>query len=125
MRTSGGHVRAPAGVAPGMSEGDVVSRYVQAKQQGDVGAALECFAPDAVVRDDGQEHVGIDAVRAWMEDISSTFELTYDVVAVGHEGTSTVAEVAVAGNFPGSPITFRYDAQVVEDRIRALAIAPA
>ena len=108
-----------------MSEDDAVSRYVQAKQQGDVESALACFAPDAVVRDDGWEHVGIDAIRTWMEDVSSTFDLTYEVVAVGHDGTSTVAQVAVAGNFPGSPITFRYDAEVVEDRIRRLAIAPA
>jgi ketosteroid isomerase-like protein len=108
-----------------MSEDDAVSRYVQAKQQGDVESALACFAPDAVVRDDGREHVGIDAVRTWMEEVSSTFDLTYEVVAVGRDGTSTVAQVAVAGNFPGSPITFHYDAEVVEGRIRALAIAPA
>lgn len=102
-----------------------MSRYVQAKQQGDVESALACFAPDAVVRDDGREHVGIEAVRTWMEEVSSTFDLTYEVVEVGHDGTSTLAQVAVAGNFPGSPITFRYDAEVVEGRIRALAIAPA
>ena len=113
------------GLHLGMSKDDAVTRYVQAKQQGDVEAAVACFALDAVVRDDGREHVGIDAVRAWMEDISSTFDLTYEVVAVEHEGTSTAAQVAVAGNFPGSPITFRYDAEVVEDRIRRLAIAPA
>lgn len=107
-----------------MSEDDAVERFVQAKQQGDVESALACFAPDAVVHDDGREHVGIDAVRTWMEDVSSTFDLTYDVVAVRHEGMSTSAQVAVAGNFPGSPITFHYDAQVVDGRIRALAIAP-
>lgn len=108
-----------------MSEDNAVVRYVQAKQQGDVEAALACFAPDAVVRDDGREHLGATAVRAWMQEVRSTFDLTYEVVAVGHDGTSTVAHVAVAGNFPGSPITFRYDAEVVEDRITTLAIAPA
>lgn len=107
-----------------MSDDDAVSRFVRAKQEGDVDAALACFAPDAVVQDDGREHVGVDAIRAWMEDVSSTFELTYDIVGAKHDATTTVADVAVAGNFPGSPITFRYDARVAENRIHALVIAP-
>jgi ketosteroid isomerase-like protein len=83
---------------------DAVERFVQAKQDEDVEAAVACFADGAVVRDDGHEHVGLDAIRAWLTDVSSTFELA----GADPNGDSAVACVDVAGNFPGSPITFRF-----------------
>lgn len=105
-----------------MPEHDPVERYVRAKQRKDVETALACFAVDAVVHDDGRTHEGADAIRAWMAGVSSTFELTYEVLGPDGPGSTLVA---VEGNFPGSPITFRYDAEVAGDRITALTIAPA
>ena len=43
----------------------------------------------------------------------------------GKRRVLVVALVAVSGDFPGSPITFRYDAAVTDAGITALAIEPA
>lgn len=102
-----------------------VRRYVEAKQQGDVEGAVACFADDAVVHDDGHVHTGTDAIRAWLEALDTSFSLTYDVQRIDVDGPAVTALVDVSGDFPGSPIVFRYDAEVAGDRITALTIAPA
>jgi ketosteroid isomerase-like protein len=104
---------------------DAIERFVQAKSDEDVEAAAACFDEDAVVVDDGRRHEGLAAVRAWLEEVSTTFELAYELLGVERDGPVAVARVHVAGDFPGSPITFRYDAEVAGDRITRLSIAPA
>lgn len=81
------------------------------------------FAPDVVVEDDGQTHVGIDAVRAWRRSVPG---VSYDVRAVAETSTgSHVATTEISGDFPGSPVllgfAFTFDD---EGQISRLVIAP-
>ena len=45
---------------------DPIDRYVQIANSGAAEAALECFAPDAIVRDEGQTYEGVAAIKKWM-----------------------------------------------------------
>ncbi len=43
----------------------ILDRYFKAQNAHDIDAMVACFAPDAVVRDEGHDIVGTDAIRAW------------------------------------------------------------
>jgi hypothetical protein len=42
-----------------------IDLYVRIENSGDIDALLECFAPDATVRDEGHTYKGLPAIRAW------------------------------------------------------------
>jgi hypothetical protein len=45
---------------------DPIERYVQIANSGTTEAAPECFAPDAIVHDEGQTYEGVAAIKNWM-----------------------------------------------------------
>ena len=101
-----------------------VATYLTAKDGGDGAAAVECFADDAIVHDEGRDHVGIDAIPDWTDTISATYELTRTVLETRRSGAATLVRIRVAGNFPGSPVELHHHFTVSEDRITALTICP-
>src|SRR6266576_183689 len=43
-----------------------IERYVQIANSGTPEGVPECFAPDAIVRDEGQTYEGVAAIKNWM-----------------------------------------------------------
>jgi hypothetical protein len=43
----------------------IVRRYFELAPSRDTEAYLALFSPDALVEDEGTEHLGIDAIREW------------------------------------------------------------
>ena len=101
-----------------------VAAYLEAKDGNDAGTVLDSFADDAIVHDEGRDHVGIDAIRAWTDTISATSELTRTVLEARRSGAATLVRTRVAGNFPGSPVELHQHFTVSEGRITALTICP-
>lgn len=57
----------------------------------DGAAVADCFAPDAVVRDEGHTYAGIAEIRRWKEAASSKYEYTSEPVSSESEdGLTTV-----------------------------------
>lgn len=84
-----------------------IAAYFAADRQ-NPEALARCFTPQAVVRDEGHTHVGIDAIRAWKAAAAARY--TYKAVpfAMESEAGVHVVRAHVAGNFPGSPVDLRY-----------------
>jgi hypothetical protein len=101
-----------------------VAGYLEAKDGNHVEAVLENFADDAIVHDEGKDHVGISAIRDWAAEISTRYRLERSVVETRRFGAAAVVVVRVAGNFPGSPVDLHHHFTVSEDRITALTICP-
>ncbi|GAA3047492.1 nuclear transport factor 2 family protein [Pseudonocardia yunnanensis] len=101
-----------------------VAGYLTAKVDDHVEAVLKNFADDAVVHDEGRNHVGISAIRDWAAEISTRYRLERTVVETHRIGGAAVVLVRVAGNFPGSPVDLHHHFTVSEDRITALTICP-
>jgi ketosteroid isomerase-like protein len=101
-----------------------VAAYIAAKQAGDHSATVATFSPDAVVVDEGVERRGADAIGRWLEEVSTAFRPSYEVVDVAAVGDRTVVAVRVAGDFPGSPLTMYFLFTLRDDRIAALTIVP-
>lgn len=100
-----------------------IARYFDADQRNGVDIA-DCFAADAIVRDEGVLHRGVEAIRAWKESASAKY--TYKVVPmsmVEDNGLITVSGM-VSGNFPGSPVDLRYGFRLAGGRIAELEIIP-
>ena len=101
-----------------------VARFIDASNARDLDAAIDCFAEDAVVEDEGRTHRGIAEVRAWKQATEERFR--YTIVPTGLEerdGRSLVRGI-LAGNFPGSPVELTYDFRLVDDTIESLRIHP-
>ncbi|PZW47016.1 SnoaL-like protein [Humitalea rosea] len=81
-----------------------IARYVAAKNRQDIDAMLACFAPDGRVHDEGREHVGPAAIRAWLEQTTRDYRPT--VVPEGF--ADGVMTGLVSGDFPGSPVRLSY-----------------
>jgi hypothetical protein len=112
----------------------VISTYLAAKLGSEVDTILDCFTDDALVHDEGQDHLGRVAIRAWLGELASKYTLTYRVLGAHRwpatappttaPTTSAALRVEVAGNFPGSPVVLHQHFSLAGDRIAALTICP-
>ena len=83
-------------------------RLVAAQNAHDIEAMVACFAPDAAVRDEGRDIVGIQAVRAWKIGTSAKYRITAEPLESRTESGKTIVVVKVSGTFRGSPANLTY-----------------
>jgi hypothetical protein len=80
------------------------------------------FTDDAVVEDEGHEHQGISAIRAWRTSVPL---VTYSVKTIDKTATGYVSRVNIAGDFPGSPVDLTFTFTFADDdRIAFLTVRP-
>lgn len=89
------------------------------------GAAIaRCFAPDAVVSDERNTHVGREAIARWAFAASTKYDFVNEPIGAAQDDALVVVTSRVTGTFPGSPIDLRYNFTVDGDVIARLEIAP-
>ncbi|MBC2776573.1 nuclear transport factor 2 family protein [Parasphingopyxis marina] len=99
-------------------------RYFDAQNRHDIDTLMDCFAPGAEVRDEGNTYSGHDAIRGWKEETSAKYKVTVTPLATARNEGITTVTATVAGNFPGSPAELRYRFGLAPDgRIANLAIS--
>jgi hypothetical protein len=86
----------------------VLVDYFTATNAHDVGAMVAAFAEDATVRDEGRDHAGAEAIRAWMKETIEKYDYNVEPVESSRSGSRAVVLVSLRGKFPGSPITLQY-----------------
>ena len=99
-----------------------VQTYVEAYNARNHEAAAACFSEDALVHDEGKDHRGRKAIRAW---IGETIEKYQPLLAPGKfEGgdQKPVVAMTVSGSFPGSPVTLVFHFAIEAGRITKLDI---
>jgi len=99
-----------------------IERYIQIANSGTPEAVPECFAADAVVRDEGQTYEGVAAIKNWMAATKRKYGHTVTPLELAERGGRSVLKARLAGSFPGSPITVNFNFVVAADKIRSLAI---
>ncbi len=100
-----------------------LQRYFDAQNRHDIDAMVACFAPDAVLLDEGRDFIGTEAIRSWMEETSGKYRIEIRPLETSREGDRTIVVTRVAGAFDGSPtnLTYRFGISV-NGPIRALEI---
>lgn len=99
-----------------------IAAYVAADNAEDGAALAACFAPDAMVRDEGRTIQGVDAILAWKAETKRKYRYTVEPLALAEEDGRTVLMARVSGQFPGSPVKLRFIFGLTDGRIASLEI---
>jgi hypothetical protein len=100
-----------------------IAAYFDADKR-DGEAVARCFTNQAVVKDEGQTHSGLAAIKAWKTAASAKYSYTSKPIAVEQEGGRFVVTSRLVGNFPGSQVDLRYAFQLERGKIASLEITP-
>jgi hypothetical protein len=100
----------------------VLADYFAATDAHDVGAMIVAFTEDATVHDEGRDHVGVFAIRAWMKETIEKYDYKVEPIESSRNGSSAVVLVSLRGKFPGSPITLQYAFTLSVERVARLEI---
>jgi ketosteroid isomerase-like protein len=99
-----------------------VATYLAAEAAKDTERLGECFHEDAVVRDEGREHRGIAAIKAWHREVNEQFRYVVEPIEASGSGPAVVVRARVSGDFPGSPIERRFHFTVSEGKVASLEV---
>jgi hypothetical protein len=99
-----------------------IEQYIQIANSGTPEAAPQCFAADAIVRDEGQTYEGVAAIKNWMAATKKKYGHTVTPLELAERGGQSVLKARLAGSFPGSPITVDFKFVLAAGKIRALEI---
>jgi hypothetical protein len=99
-----------------------IDLYVRAENTGDVESLSECFAPDAIVRDEGRTYEGLAAIKEWKAETRKKYRHKVEPLTVARESDKTILTNRLTGNFPGSPIEVRFVFRLEGDKIASLEI---
>ena len=99
-----------------------IQAYFDADERNDGEALIQTFAPDAVVRDEGQSYDGRSAIGAWWRDAKATSQFRHDLLDAADRGDTTEVRVQVSGEFPGSPVILTFTFRLRDNHILALEI---
>ncbi|MCX5577737.1 nuclear transport factor 2 family protein [Kaistia terrae] len=100
-----------------------IAAYFDAHLNADKGSLDVIFTPDAIVRDEGAEYVGLAEILAWRLATSTKYaDLASEPVAQSVDGDRIVVKSKVNGDFPTSPVMLDYTFTLVRGRIATLEI---
>jgi hypothetical protein len=100
----------------------VIQRYIDASNAHDVRAIVDCFAVDAVVRDENATRHGKIDIGHWATETIEKYKFHFKPLSADERGAETILSVEVSGSFPGSPITLDHHFTIANDKIQSLII---
>lgn len=101
-----------------------IAAYFAADKKSDAQALAQCFAPAAIVIDEGNTYEGREAIRDWITHASTEYLYDVEPFALTEEAGRIVVTSHLVGNFPGSPVDLRYRFIIDGDEIAQLEIVP-
>jgi len=105
-----------------MNPPPVIQSYIAASNAHDVKGIMDCFADDAVVRDENATRHGKIDIGRWATETIQKYKFQFKPLSADKRGAETILSVDVSGSFPGSPITLDYHFTIANDKIQSLII---
>ena len=100
----------------------VIPKYIDASNAHDVRVIVDCFADEAVVRDENATRHGKIDIRRWATETIEKYKFKFKPLRADERGAETILSVEVSGSFPGSPVTLEYQFTIANDKIQSLTI---
>jgi hypothetical protein len=100
----------------------LLADYFAATNAHDVAAMSAVFSENATIHDEGRDHHGLAAIRAWMKETIEKYDYQVDPLESSRTGKKAVVLVSLRGTFPGSPLTLQYDFTLEGQKISRLEI---
>lgn len=99
-----------------------IAAFFAAENRDDADGLAQCFADDAVVRDEGRTIEGVTAIKRWHAEARKKYHQTVEPIdAVQREG-KTVVIGKVSGDFPNSPVNLEHIFALEGEKIGSLEI---
>jgi nuclear transport factor 2 (NTF2) superfamily protein len=102
----------------------VIKGYIEAANAQAPQRVAACFTPDATVADERTLHRGRDEIEAWAHETGARYQAIIEPIHLREAAGRHRLQAKVRGNFPGSPITLRFDFRLVSAGIESLEIGP-
>jgi hypothetical protein len=102
----------------------LIAILVRAMNAHDSDAGAGCFADQAVVRDEGREHYGPLAIKAWIADAFQKYQFKVEVINTNEVKEEIAFNARVSGTFEGSPIELLHQLSIEKGKIISLTISP-
>ena len=99
-----------------------IAIYIAAENRGDTDALAQCFAEDAVVRDEGRTIEGLAAIKQWKAETKKKYQHTVEPLASTQKDGKIIVTNRLTGNFPGSPIELEFVFTLDSNKIASLEI---
>jgi len=100
----------------------IVTELISAQNKFDSVAYANCFAPNALVFDDGEDFRGRKEIKNWIASANEKYKAVMDPVSYTATAASGTLSVNVSGNFPGSPAILKYHFEFVDGLIQSLKV---
>ena len=100
----------------------VIPRYIEVSNAHDVEAIVDCFADDAVIRDENATRHGKIDIGCWATETIQKYNFQFKPFSADGRGDKTILSMEVSESFPGSPITLDYHFTIANDKIESLII---
>jgi hypothetical protein len=101
---------------------DSIATFFKVSNGSDVSELSQCFAEDALVRDEGRLHRGHEAIEAWLRDARRKYAYRVEPVNAVRQGSIVKVRAKVEGDFPGSPVELEHVFRLAGNRIESLEI---
>ena len=99
-----------------------IALYVSAENSGNTKLFDECFAADAIVRDESETHTGLAEIKKWKAETKKKYQHTVDPLSVSERDGRFIVTNRLTGNFPGSPIELEFVFTLDGEKIVSLEI---
>ena len=100
----------------------VVASLIEAQNNQDSKAYLDCFSETAIVHDEGKTHRGKAQIQQWIEHSNREYQSVMKPVSFEQNATDNVLSAEVSGTFPGSPAVLKFHMALEGDLIQSLKI---
>lgn len=101
-----------------------ITAYLVSHTGRDLDAAMQWYAADAEVTDEGKTYHGRDEIRAWMGRSAAEYTYTTELTGARQVDDHTyVATHHLEGNFPGGTVDLDFTFTLEDDVITRLVIA--
>lgn len=99
-----------------------IAAYIDAENRGDTEALAQCFAEDAVVRDENKTIKGLAAIKKWKAETKKKYQHTVEPLVSAVKEGKTIVTNRLTGNFPGSPVELEFVFTLEGNKIASLEI---
>ncbi|WP_413991931.1 nuclear transport factor 2 family protein [Labrys okinawensis] len=99
-----------------------IELYFTIENSDDATVIPRCFAPDAVVHDEGRDITGLQAIAEWKASSKAKYQHSIEPLRVSYKNDRTVVVGKVTGNFPGSPVDLEFSFGLTDGLISRLEI---
>ncbi|MFB8371273.1 hypothetical protein ACFC25_18135 [Pseudarthrobacter sp. NPDC055928] len=103
-----------------------ITTYFERSQGNQRKTAIEAFASDAVVVDEGRQYRGTSEIAGWLDRGAAEYEWTTTFLRAERDDDTTLVVNRLEGTFPGGivDLTFRFVLDSQNTAISELTIAP-